>query len=472
MENGTPEKAARAVLEACADCDVCRFLMDTSCPFFPELYRLYDRELEGGEKATSQELRQLVDLCNFCGQCPCPNIRAGTIEAKTQFIERDGLKFGVRMIEDVERVAALCGAFPRMTNALFQADSMGALLKSAMGIHPSRSMPSFPTETFPHWAKRNRLTVKGGKNSERKIAYFAGCTGKYLFPEVPKAVVEVFQYNGFEVYFPEQKCCGMPPFLEGDRQVTLDFVRFNVEHLAEVVEEGYDVVCSCPTCSYMLRTVVGEGAYFSKDYQDLAGGNEKDIKVPVKKALGDHGDRKLELFSKTIYKGIFKDDGYFSSVSPLKRIKVAENTYDLGEYLNYLHQKGALSKDLGAVQGRMAYYPPCHLREQEIGQPYMDLLKGIPGMTLEVISGAFYCCGLAGVMGFKREYHEASVQLGSPLMEKLRTVHPERIVTDCLSCRLQFNQLLPYDVIHPIEVLKESYAGSNLNQRKAVSAAK
>jgi glycerol-3-phosphate dehydrogenase subunit C len=250
----------------------------------------------------------------------------------------------------------------------------------------------------------------------------------------------------------------MPPFLEGDRQTTLEFVRFNVEHLAEVVEKGYDIVCSCPTCSYMLRTVLGEGAYFSKEYQDLAGGNEKAIKVPVKRRLGEQGDRKLKSFSKTIYRGIFKDDGYFSSVNPLKRIKVAENTYDLGEYLSYLHQKGELSIEFGPVQGRMAYYPPCHLREQEIGQPYVALLKGIPGITLEVISGAFYCCGLAGVMGFKRDFHETSVQLGSPLMQKIQTLNPETIVTDCLSCRLQFNQLLPYNVVHPIEVLKESYA--------------
>jgi len=117
----------------------------------------------------------------------------------------------------------------------------------------------------------------------------------------------------------------------------------------------------------------------------------------------------------------------------------------------------------------MAYYPPCHLREQEIGQPYVELLKGIPGTTLEVISGAFYCCGLAGVMGFKREYHETSLQLGITLMEKIRTVNPERIVTDCLSCRLQFNQLLPYEVVHPIEILRESYAGLQ-NQRKPVSS--
>ena len=410
MDNINPEKAARAVLDACADCDVCRFLMDTSCPFFPELYRLYDRELEGGEKATSQELRRLVDLCNFCGQCPCPNIRAGIIEAKTQFIERDGLKFGVRTIEDVERIATLCGAYPGLANAFFRGALTGGLLKRALGIHEARKMPVFPHESFPDWAKKQALIVKSKNQQKRKVALFAGCTGKYLFPDVPKAVVQVFQHNGFEVYFPEQKCCGMPPFLEGDRQVTLDFVLFNVEHLAEVVEEGYDIVCSCPTCSYMLRTVLGEGAYFSKDYQDLVGGNEKDIRVPVKKALGDHGERKLESFSKTIYKGIFKDDGYFSSVSPLKRIKVAENTYDLGEYLSYLHQKGELSTDFGPVQGRIAYYPPCHLREQEIGQPYVELLKGMPDTTLQIISGAFYCCGLAGVMGFKRDFHETSVK--------------------------------------------------------------
>jgi glycerol-3-phosphate dehydrogenase subunit C len=222
----------------------------------------------------------------------------------------------------------------------------------------------------------------------------------------------------------------------------------------------------------MLRTVLGEGAYFSKEYQDLVGGDEKSIRVPAKKALGDRGDRKLELFSRMIYKGIFKDDGYFSSVSPLKRIKVAENTFDLGEYLAYLHRKGELSTDFGSVPGRMVYYPPCHLREQEIGLPYMELLKMIPGITLEAISGAFYCCGLAGVMGFKREFHETSVQLGSPLMEKIRDLNPHRIVTDCLSCRLQFNQLLPFAVVHPIEVLKESYAGAKGNQSKATSTAK
>ena len=154
----------------------------------------------------------------------------------------------------------------------------------------------------------------------------------------------------------------------------------------------------------------------------------KTLGFPVKKALESTGIGSLNPSQKLSYKGILKDDGYFSSISPLKRIKVAENTYDLGEYLAYLHQKGELSTDFGPVPGRMVYYPPCHLREQEIGLPYMELLKMIPGITLEAISGAFYCCGLAGVMGFKREFHETSVQLGSPLMKKIRDAEPRQ---DC-----------------------------------------
>ena len=120
MEIIEPENTARMVVDACSDCDVCRFLMDTDCLMFPELYRLYDKEIETGQKITPKELRKLVDLCNFCALCPCPNIRADIIKAKTQFIERDGLKFGVRTLEDVERVGKLCGMFPQLTNLLFQ----------------------------------------------------------------------------------------------------------------------------------------------------------------------------------------------------------------------------------------------------------------------------------------------------------------------------------------------------------------
>jgi glycerol-3-phosphate dehydrogenase subunit C len=102
----------------------------------------------------------------------------------------------------------------------------------------------------------------------------------------------------------------------------------------------------------------------------------------------------------------------------------------------------------------MVYFPPCHLREQNIGRPYLDLLQSIPGIELGSVQGELYCCGMAGIMGFKREFHQASMQLGKRLMDKIKTLNPEYIVTDCLSCRLQFKQMLPYKVFHPIEILK------------------
>ncbi len=459
MEKLEPENMIREVVDACADCDVCRHLMDASCLLFPELYRLIDREMETGEQIRAEELRNLVDLCNFCALCPCPNIRADIIKAKTGFIDRDGLKLSIRTLENVERIGNLCGAYPQLANLLFQGRLTGGIVKESLGIHRQRSIPAFPAENFPAWAGKQKLHIKGRKTRKRKVAYFAGCTGRYLFPDVPRAAVEIFQHNEIEVFYPRQQCCGMPSLLEGDRQLTLESVRFNVQHLVEAVQDGYDIVCSCPTCGFMLKNVLKEGAYYSSEYQASVGADEAFMKIPTDTTVSNPTGKKFALLKKSMYGSLLKDEGYFSSISPRKRIMVAENTFDIAEYLTGLHKAGELKTNFGLVPDRMVYYPPCHLREQNIGRPYLDLLGLIPGIDLEPIDGHFYCCGIAGIMGFKREFHTPSIQLGARLMEKIKELNPERLVTDCLSCRLQFNQLTPYKVYHPIEILNESYAG-------------
>ncbi len=458
MEKRSPEKKARKVIDECADCDVCRFLMDSDCLMFPELYRLYDKEMETGEKITSGELRHMVDLCNFCALCPCPPVRANLIEAKTSFIDRDGLKFGVRTLEDVERVSRLCGTFPKLANILLRCKASGDMIKKAAGIHAERQIPNFPAETFPQWAQKNGLTRRPQKSRNRKIAYFAGCTANYLFPEVPRAVVEVLQYIGLDVFYPEQKCCGMPAMLEGDRQLTLEFVQSNIDTLAEVVADGYDLVCSCPTCGFMLRNVLKENAYYSDEYQTAVGAGGAYLKIPATGVSANPGGKKFNVLKKSMFQDILKDDGYFADIDPMKRILVAENTHDLGDYLLGLHRTGELKTTFGEVPGRMVYYPPCHLREQNIGRPYQDMLNLLPGANLEPVDGSLYCCGMAGIMGFKRDFHDASIHLGRRLMDKIKALEPQWLVTDCLSCRLQFNQFLPYRVYHPIEVLYEAYS--------------
>ncbi len=455
MQEDTPERMARNVLDACADCDTCRYLMeDTPCQVFPELYRLYDKEAGKKGRISPDELRGLVSLCNFCALCPCPDIRADLMKAKHAFVRREGLSPAIRLLEDVERVAKLCGAYPRLANLLLQSRITGRLFKKLAGIHAERKVPTFPDASFPEWARARGLH-RLRKGSRKKIAFFAGCTGQYLFPSVPEAVVDVLEHNEIDVFYPEQKCCGMPSLLEGDRDVTFEFASFNVERLSEAVDAGCDIVCSCPTCGYMLKQVLSEGACHSAEARAATGsssGNPFGSRVSSGSCLTGSASATLPVFD-----GLFKDEGYFAAIDPRKRLKIASHTYDLGEYLLSLHREGKLSPRFGPVAGRMAYYPPCHLREQQIGAPFTDLLSLIPGISMETIEGSFHCCGIAGIMGFKRDFHEVSVAMGSRLMERIQSIHPERLVTDCLSCRIQFQQLLPYNVLHPVEILAESY---------------
>lgn len=465
MNKNDPEKTARKIVMDCADCDCCRPIMDESCLFFPELYRLFDQEVDTGRKISSAELRQLVEKCNFCALCPCPNIRADIIRAKTQFIERDGLKFGVRTVEDVERIGRICGALPRLSNRLLRSGLAGGMVREALGIHRERKLPEFPAENFGAWVRKRSLHVKPNPTAGRRVAYFAGCTARYIFPEVAKATVDVLQHNGVEVYCPDQKCCGMPSFLEGDRNLTIQCATRNLDVFFQAALEGFDILCSCPTCSFMLRGLLADGAYYSREYQESVGADAKFIQVPAKRKPGEKQERKIEAYDRTIYENIMKDEGYFSVLDPMKRIVVAEKTYDVGEYLLNLHYAGELKTDFTPVASKPLYFPPCHQREQEFGQPYLELLKAISGVRLEAIQGNLYCCGLAGVMGFKRDFHVASITLGGRLIGKIRAINPELLVTDCLSCRLQFNQLLPYPVRHPIEILKEAYGNGGQGNR-------
>ncbi|MDZ4184866.1 MAG: heterodisulfide reductase-related iron-sulfur binding cluster [Desulfuromonadales bacterium] len=103
---------------------------------------------------------------------------------------------------------------------------------------------------------------EGGRN----VAYFAGCTAGYLFPEVGRATVEVLEHNGIIVYVPKQQCCGMPQLVEGNRTATLDQVQCNMENLLAAVQVGDDLVCSCPSCGYLMNEPIGSMTQFARKF--------------------------------------------------------------------------------------------------------------------------------------------------------------------------------------------------------------
>jgi len=460
------EDRLRYEIIKCRRCEACKDLLHLSCVVFSEMFSLVDAAWKTDEEITTGQLRHLVGLCNFCAACPCLDIRAAIMEAKTEYAGRYGLGFKIRAIENMDRIGKLGGAIPPVSNFLLQNNLTKPLVKKVVGIHKDRKIPSFASEDFGKWFRSKKKSILLQRKISKKVAYFSGCTASYFFPDVGKAVVEVLERNGVEVYYPEQKCCGMPPFLEGDRGLTLECARFNVELLAEVVEEEFDIVCSCPTCGYMLKKILRAGA----DQAIWRLDSEKMTSDFVHMEIGHgligaiSGMSSVRIPTERL-KVLLKDEGYFSSISPEKRIMISDNTYDVGEYLKNLHEAGELDTRLGNVNIKGVYYPPCHLREQRIGKPYQYLMGLIPGLSIESIQGD-YCCGNGGVMGFKQDFHQLSIKIASRLIAKIKSINPEVLATDCLSCRMQFNQLTPYKVLHPIEIIKESYGNYEERDKK------
>ncbi len=157
-----------------------------------------------------------------------------------------------------------------------------------------------------------------------------------------------------------------------------------------------------------------------------------------------------------IYGSIFKDDGLFSVFPAMQRIRLAESVSDMGEYLLRLYKNGSLDTDMTPVNKKAAYFPPCHLRKQDIGSPYVELLNLIPGLEVQEVKGSSLCCGMAGIMGFKQDFHQPSLEMGRPLMQKIQDMQPDILLCDCLSCRLQFSHNLSLPLDHPLELMHQA----------------
>jgi len=154
MTRNKPGKTIRSVLDACADCDTCRFLMDESCPLFPELYRLYDQEKEKNEPADYDALRKLADRCTLCGLCPCPNIRADVIREKTERVREEGMPLGVRLLADVQTFGRWGSLAPKVLNKVLSFAAVRQVAKKIAAIHPKRDIPELAGENFFHWAQK------------------------------------------------------------------------------------------------------------------------------------------------------------------------------------------------------------------------------------------------------------------------------------------------------------------------------
>ena len=135
---------------------------------------------------------------------------------------------------------------------------------------------------------------------------------------------------------------------------------------------------------------------------------------------------------------------------------VAEHTFDPFEYLMLRHQAGLLRTDFKARLGKVSYHVPCHLRVQNLGLKTRDVLKLVPGTTVEVIER---CSGHNGTYGVKKEFRAASVKIGRPVMTRVENAKADHYSSDCPMAGHQIESGLSDARApeHPLRLLRLAY---------------
>jgi glycerol-3-phosphate dehydrogenase subunit C len=63
---------------------------------------------------------------------------------------------------------------------------------------------------------------------------------------------------------------------------------------------------------------------------------------------------------------------------------------------------------------------------------------------------------MGGTFGFKKEKYEISQEIGKDLKEKIGSLRPEMVLTDCEGCRMQIRHLTGLKVLHPVQILRDA----------------
>jgi glycerol-3-phosphate dehydrogenase subunit C len=407
------EMDLRPGADSCYKCTSC----DTSCPVAEVDDEFPGPKFQGPEqwrlkRKDDAEIDPSIMSCSNCMRCDdaCPaGVPLSQMHntARAEYVERQMDRFSReyvrnRILANYGTLARLASKVPRLTNAVMGNRLTQLVNETLLGITAEREFPAFATETFREWwAERGGAAVE---SDEKRIAYFHGDYANYNTPEVGKALVRVYESFGYEIAVPEQRCSGTPMFANGMLADARRAAETNVENVAALVDEGYDVVASCTSCSMALR----------QEYPEL-----------------------------------FDMDGIE---------ELAANTWEALEYLR-VHEdlSGALADasvdgGLGGGDDAFAYHAPCHARNQGLDRQALELFRDLDGVAIEDVGDS--CSGISGTYGWKTEKYDASMEIGEEMFEHMRHAEGETGMTECPTCAMQMEHGTGYEIVHPLEVLE------------------
>lgn len=393
------------IFDVCHGCRLCFNL----CPAFPKLFEFVDaHDDEEVAGLTESEVHEVVDLCYECKLCypKCPYVPPHEfmldfprlmLRAKAIYARKEGIPFKDKMLGNPDLIGKLGSTTAPIFNWANRTKVGRAVMEKMVGIHRDWPLPVYQGQRFSKWLAGHQ--PKSGIGANGKVAFFTTCTVEYSDVETGIAAVQVLEHNGVEVIDGYETCCGMPYLDIGDVESATENAKRNIARLAKAVWQGYTVVAPGPTCSYMLK----------EEYPLLVDSDEARL--------------------------------------------VAENTYDLCEYLMMLRVEDKLNTEFSNAPGKFAYHLPCHLKAQNIGFKSRDLLR-LTGAEVQLVDR---CSCVDGTWGMTAEYHDLSLKWAGKLMTGLERAKAEVTASDCPLAALRILEGTGKTAVHPVVVLRDAY---------------
>ncbi|HEY3643869.1 MAG TPA: heterodisulfide reductase-related iron-sulfur binding cluster [Gammaproteobacteria bacterium] len=412
-------KELERVFDICHGCRRCFSL----CNSFPTLFDAIDEsptlELDGVDKKVYWDVVDHCYLCDMCYMTKCPYVPPHPwnvdfphlmLRAKAVKFKKVGASFRDKLLSSPQQLGEFAG-IPIVVQAVNAANKNGAVRKvldKTLGIHPDAVVPEFHSDTARKQLKGHeplQAAAEAVGETKGKVALYFTCYGNHNQPGMATDLVKVFEHNGIPVRLtPQEKCCGMPKLEMGDLESIKKNKDENIPMLAKLVDEGWDLVAPIPSCVLMYK-------------QEL----------PL----------------------MFPDDPQV--------LKVRDAFYDPFEYLSLRQKAGKLKTDFKQELGKISYHVPCHQRVQNVGLKTKEMLELVPNTTVEAIER---CSGHNGTYAVKSEYHEVSMKIGRPVMNRVEAAAPDHYISDCPMAAEQIQNGLKDKTKEPelpMELLRKAY---------------
>jgi FAD/FMN-containing dehydrogenase/Fe-S oxidoreductase len=427
MQYGWTLPAARDEAERCNGCGACRTnrLGVRMCPRFDALpmeiaaprskANLFRQIVEGrvpDVTLADESVRAAADFCVNCRMCriECPSgvdVARLMAEAKAAHTAEHGMSRAHQFFSRFHRWAEWGSGKHRLANFLLGRWTFRWIAQWIWGLSRKRKLPRLAGREFLKRAAELGWTKRPESNGRPRVAFFADTFVRFFDPGVGVAAVKVLQKLGRDVYVPpDQTESGMAGVHFGDVDLAREAVGRNLDVLGELARDGYEIVTAEPTAALVFR-------------QDALW-------------LNNGADAKI----------------------------VAERTYDFGEYMALLHERGELPPPSQTLpQVRVAYHEPCHQKALEPKASPLRALEFLKGPTFTPIEGG--CSGMAGAFGATAEGFKPSMAAGRKLFDRLDEPDVDVATASCPSCRIQMEQGVGKRAIAPARWFAWAYGVSD-----------